>query len=99
MSGIFSRMSWFIVLAVVISYPAYLVAGNIAHAQASKQNEPVLVRDELGTGVHHLSGMIMVPSSCDQLSVRTESSSKAVYRLIFRTWRDPSVECLPDEMP
>lgn len=99
MSAIISRMLWFLVVAIVLSYATYLVAGSVVHAQASRENQAVIIRDELGAGVHHLSGMLMVPTSCDQLSVRTEAISSSTFTLIFRTWREPSVDCIFDETP
>ncbi len=99
MGAIFSRMVWFIVVSSLLAYATYLVAGNIVNAQASGENDPVVVRDELGKGVHHLSGMVMVPTPCDQLSVRVEPASGVQYVLVFRTWREPSVDCTADETP
>ena len=99
MGAIFSRMLWFFVVASLVAYASYLVAGSIVSAQASGEGIPVIVRDELGRGVHHLSGMVMVPSPCDQLSVRVEPSSDATFVLLFRTWHEPSVDCAADETP
>lgn len=99
MGAIFSRMLWFLVVASLVAYATYLALGTIVNAQASGENDPVIIRDELGQGVHHLSGMLMVPSRCDQLSVRVESASDVQYVLVFRTWRDPSVDCTEDEIP
>lgn len=99
MGAIFSRMLWFFVVASLIAYALHLVAGNIVSAQASGENVPVIVRDELGKGVHHLSGMLMVPTPCDQLSVRVEPASALQYVLVFRTWREPSVDCTEEEVP
>lgn len=99
MGAIFSRMLWFFVVASLIAYATYLVLGNIVNAQASGENTPIVVRDELGKGVHHLSGMLMVPTPCDQLSVRVEPASNTSFVLVFRTWREPSVDCAMDEMP
>lgn len=99
MGAILSRMLWFFVVASLIAYATYLVAGSIVSAEASGENTPVIVRDELGKGVHHLSGMVMVPTACDQLSVRVEPASPLQYVLVFRTWREPSVDCTEDEVP
>ena len=99
MGAIFSRMLWFFVVASLLAYATYLLAGKIVHAEASGENLPVIVRDELGKGVHHLSGMLMVPTPCDQLSVRIEPASSLQYVLVFRTWREPSVDCTEDEVP
>ncbi len=99
MGAIFSRMIWFFVVASLLAYAAYLLAGKIVHAEASGENLPTIVRDELGKGVHHLSGMIMVPTPCDQLSVRVEPRSNTAFVLVFRTWREPSVDCKMEEAP
>jgi len=99
MGAILSRTIWFFVVASLLAYATYLVAGSIVSAQASGENAPVIVRDELGKGVHHLSGMVMVPTPCDQLSVRVEPVSAVQYVLVFRTWREPSVDCTEDEVP
>lgn len=92
-------MLWFFVVASIFSYATYLVVGNIAHAQASGENLPTVIRDELGKGVHHLSGMVMVQTPCDQLSVRTETVSDHTFVLVFSTWREPSVNCAAEETP
>lgn len=99
MGAIFSRMVWLFVVTSLLSYATYLVAGNVAQAQASGENLPVLIRDELGAGVHHLSGMIMVASPCDQLSVRTQEVSSNSYILVFRTWHEPATGCVQEETP
>ena len=99
MGAIFSRMVRFTVVAGLLSYAAFLVVGSVAQAQASGEDLPVLIRDELGVGEHHLSGMIMVPSPCDQLSVRTQEISRSSYLLVFRTWHEPSVNCPAEETP
>lgn len=99
MGAVFSRILWFFVVASLLSYATFLVAGNIASAQASGKNLPIIIRDELGVGVHHLSGMLMVPTPCDQLSVRTEAVSDTVFALVFRTWHEPSAQCAGEETP
>ena len=99
MSATISRMAWFLIAATVLAYAVYLVAGNIVRAEASGENLPIIIRDELGTGAHHLSGMIMVPSPCHELSVRTQSVSSSTQILLFRTWREPSVTCSSDRTP
>src|SRR3989344_9175278 len=99
MKEMVSRLLWIVVTTVTLSYATYLVAGSIVHAQGSRENQPIIIRDELEPGVHHLSGMVMVPTPCDQLSVRTEAISSSTFTLIFRTWREPSTECDSDETP
>ncbi|MDP2648973.1 MAG: hypothetical protein U1D26_02155 [Patescibacteria group bacterium] len=88
---------WFGIAASIAAYASYLLAASFVEANAA--NTPVLIRDELGPNVHHLSGMVMVPASCYELSVRTEAVSDTVLGLVFTTWKEPSVDCSPDQVP
>lgn len=91
------RLVWFAIVASAFSYVVLLVLGSIVYAQAARLYAPVLIRDELRVGVHHLSGIIMVPSRCDQLSLHTEQVSTTTYFLVFTTWHEPSVNCDNEE--
>ncbi|MEK7133893.1 MAG: hypothetical protein AAB804_02385 [Patescibacteria group bacterium] len=93
------RMMWFTAISVVISYGIYLLVGNTLYARASGAYEPILVRDVIGPGSHYLSGMIMVPTPCDELYVRTHAVSSTTFLLSFKTWREPSVSCTEDRTP
>lgn len=93
------RLVWFGVVSTAFAYVFFLVIGSIVHAQAARAYDPVLVRDEVGPGIHRLSGMVMVPSRCDQLSVHTDALSSTTYTLRFTTWREPSVTCEDEEIP
>jgi hypothetical protein len=99
MSEVVFRLLWFVVLAAAISYGSYLLAGTAVDAQSSGAYEPVVIRDVLGPGLHNLSGMVMVPTPCDELMVSTQAVSTSSYMLIFKTWREPSVTCASDETP
>lgn len=93
------RLVWFFVVASAISYAIFLMAGNAIHTQALGQSRIVLVRDFLKVGEHHLSGMVMVPSTCKQLSVRTEAVADNIFHLRFSTWEEPNVECVIEDTP
>jgi hypothetical protein len=43
--------------------------------------------------------MVMVQSSCDELSVQTQAVSPTKHVLVFKTWREPSVQCEDSETP
>lgn len=92
-------LAWFFVTAVALSYMSYLIGGNIVNAQASGATAPVVIRDEVQANSHQLSGMVMVQSPCDQLSVKTQALSATDYELLFTTWREPSVACKDDPTP
>lgn len=93
------RLVWFFVVASAIAYAVFLMAGNAIHTQALGQSRIVLIRDFLKAGEHHLSGMVMVPSDCKQLSVRTEEAGHNVYHLRFTTWEEPNIECVNEDTP
>ncbi len=93
------RIAWFFAATIVISYACYILVTSAIHARASGTEDPVVVRDVLERGVHHLSGMVTVPSPCDQLSVKTVALSTSTYMLDFTTWREPSIPCTGIETP
>lgn len=97
MGEIVQRLVWVFVVTAAVAYASSLIAGSVVSAQIEAEN-PVMIRDELSPGAHRLSGMLMVPSSCYELSVRTEALGDSVYRLAFDTWQEPYVECSKDEV-
>lgn len=100
MGELLQRIVWFFVVASAIAYAVFLVAGSFIQAQAVDAAHIVQVRDALAPNTHNLSGMVMVPTTCTQLSVRTEQVSQYVYELVFSTWKEPSVQdCDQDETP
>jgi len=100
MEGVLARLGWFVVGAIIVAYLIFIVLSSIVNAQASGINAPIPVRDELQANEHNLSGMVMVQSPCDELSVKTpEQISPDVYQLTFTTWREPSVTCPNDATP
>ena len=95
------RMVWFLVAASIIAYAVYLLVGSMQYAEISGESQPITIVDDLRIGEHHLSGMLVVASSCDQITLHTEtvSTSTNVYKLVFRTIREDSVDCTPGSMP
>ncbi len=87
------RLVWFTIVACVLSYVVFVVTGRFVFALASGENEPTVIRDELSPGSHHLFGMIMVPSTCDELQEHLQAISDYMYELQFTTWQDSSVPC------
>ena len=93
------RFAWFSIVSCAIAYAIFLVVGTVIHTQVVDESRIVLIRDRLAPNTHHLSGMIMVPRTCTELSVRTEQVSEYTYQLLFRTWEAPSVRCEEEEVP
>ena len=99
MSELVFRVAWFSVAALAVSFATYLIVGSIVNAHAGGADDRTVIRDIVGPGSHHLSGMVMVPSPCHELSLRTEAISPTRYQLLFRTWHEPSVDCKSGETP
>lgn len=93
------RLVWFFIIACAVSYTVFLVAGSAIRAEAIDESRIVLIRDSLKPGVHYLSGIIMAPSTCAQISERTTQLSTTTYHLIFTSWEEPSVACIREDTP
>jgi hypothetical protein len=98
MGEVAQRLFWFLVVACAVAYTTSAIAGSFVTAHAAESG-PVMIRDELEPGIHHLSGMVMVPTPCDELSLHTEKISQETFELRFTTWHEPSVECKDDATP
>ena len=94
-----ARLLWFFCAACLGSYAIFLLVGSTIHAQAIDQSRIVQVRDALKPNLHTLSGMVMVPRTCDELGVSTEEVTPTVHKLVFTTWQLPSVECKVEDVP
>jgi hypothetical protein len=99
MSETIRHLAWFFVVASAISYSIFLIAGGFISASATDAARIAQVRDSLSPGAHHLSGMVMVPSTCSELSVRTEDRGNYTYELVFTTWKEPAVRCSAEDTP
>jgi len=93
------RLVWFTVVACAVAFIILVFAGRMVFAQAAGESDPVVIRDELGPGSHHLSGMVEVPASCDELQERVQTLSTTTYEIVFTTWQEPSVPCGDDRVP
>ena len=98
MSDIARRLLWSGLATTLGRYASTLLVGSVVSAQAAAARPPVSGRDELAAGMHRLSGMVMVPSACDELSVRTEKLGDYSYGLVFKTWREPAIQCSEGEV-
>ena len=98
MADIVRRLVWFAIVATAASFAIFVVLGNFAALSASDQG-PVPIRDIISSDTHHLSGMILLPLACDELSVQPEQVSPTEYELAFQTWQDPSVPCPAQPTP
>lgn len=87
---------WLLIILSLGLGATFLVANTIIRSQL-KPTQPILVRDEVGTGSHTLSGSVPVQSSCDEVTVNTEKLSDTSYALVFSTWREPYISSCTSE--
>ena len=100
MADIFRRLLWFFIVSCAIAYALFLIAGSTIHAAAIDQSRIVAARDSLSQNAHNLSGMVMVHSSCAELSVHTQQLSQTQFELQFTTWNEPSLpSCAQEDTP
>ncbi len=99
MGDLIRRLVWFFIVASAIAYAIFLAAGTVIRTQALEASHIANVRDSLEPGSHHLSGIVMLPSTCSELSVRTEQIAEAAFMLVFTTWEEPSIDCEHTDTP
>lgn len=100
MADIFRRMLWFFIVCCAIAYAFFLLIGSTINTRAIDESRTVVARDALSQGAHNLSGMVMVRSTCDELTVRTKQLSFDTYLLQFTTWNQPSIaSCAKEDTP
>ncbi len=99
MGDVIRRLVWFFIVSSAVAYGSFLLIGSAIHADAARERGAIIIRDELARGVHHLSGMIVVSSTCQQVTVRGDKVGAFAYRLAFSTWDEPSVACAKEETP
>jgi hypothetical protein len=90
MDGILVRIAWFAIIAAASAYITYLIFGGIFEV---KEKQIISLRDEIRGGQHTLTGIVMVPTPCNQLSSDVVELTKTVFALNLRTWHDPAVQC------
>ncbi len=94
MTEVLRRVFAFIAAASVIAYLVLLIVGANIYARAEERTQTVWVRDQISPNTHRISGVITVPSSCTELTVKTEALSPFLFKLKFVTWEHPNTECL-----
>lgn len=95
------RLIWPIVICSVFALSVHLYFGNMFEVSADELARQVAVRDIYypGEGKHEYMGMVMVPSRCHDLSVRSHDFDPDTTILVFETWEQPYRECPKDLVP
>ena len=79
------RVLWMSIFITLVAYGVYFVMQKVIVTETNDYLNKITVFDHLNQGVHHLSGIITVPSKCSILSVRVENSDLYTHKLIFTT--------------
>ncbi len=90
---------WFFLVASAIAYMLFIAIGSVIHAEARGSTRVITVRDAYQPGQHNLSGMVMVPETCQQLVLSTQQTDSQEFTLAFTTWREPYVPCQREDTP
>lgn len=90
------RAVWIVVVVCTIAYTLFIVIQGFLHANAANVT---IVHDDVSVGNHHLHGTILVPSSCDEITVRAQQVSTTTFTIMFDSWQHPSPVCLSQATP
>ena len=93
------RVVVFMVFAGLTAFSAHLFFGSAIFAAAEKDVFQIILRDTYREEMHELSGMVLVPSDCHDVSVRTKDFDASMIFIIFETWEQPYRECEKAETP
>lgn len=88
-----ARLFLFTISAVLVAFAAHVFFGSTLAVSANEDIETVVMRSTYEDGAHHISGMVMVPSDCHDLNVRTKDLDADTLLLIFETWEQPYRTC------
>ncbi len=92
MDDALKRAGWIIVLVIAGSYFTFAMADFVFN-RTNSSTRPTVIRDIQYGDEHHLTGVILVPSTCDQIKVSPHDLGENSFHLEFTTWDEPSVKC------
>lgn len=97
---LFWRFTVYVVITALLSYATYLFFGNIVQAETAKPLMRVEAHDLLdpAAGTHRLSGMVMVPTPCHSIKVKTQELEPGKFHVYFSTFGDEH-GCEADPQP
>lgn len=94
-----ARVLWFAVVACALSFAAQSFFGNVLASETDAALRSVTIKDVYTDESHELSGMVMVPSACHDLTVRTKDMDGDTVALIFESWEQPYRNCAQELTP
>lgn len=78
------------IFAIVLSYASYIFFGSVVRAEIEEPLDRVEVYDfiDVPQKTHRLSGIIMMPSKCHELRVKTKELEPGKYHVYFSSFGD-----------
>jgi hypothetical protein len=83
------RLTLFTVFASLVAFSAHLFFGSVIFAAAEQDTFAITLRDVYENETHDLSGIIMAPSACHDISVRAKDVDAGMTAIVFETWEQP----------
>lgn len=91
------RLGWFFIAASLVAFAAQTFFGNALAAATEEDVHTVRAQHTyVREGVHEISGMLLVPSACHDLTVRAKDFDPQTTVLVFETWEQPYRTCAQD---
>jgi hypothetical protein len=81
-----TRLFIFTIFASLTALSAHLFFGGTIFAEADETSSVISLRDVYENKTHELSGIVMVPSTCHEISVRAKDADARTTVVIFETW-------------
>lgn len=81
------------------AYGANSFFGEVVNASVAQEIQTIRVVDSYENGKHSLSGMVVVPSECVDLTVRVRDIDAKTVALVFETWEQPYRTCTEASTP
>jgi hypothetical protein len=87
------RAGWVVLAVLLIAGLLGYGSDRVFNSRAASST-PMIIRDVVRTGEHHLRGKIIVRNTCDELHIKARNLGAGEYLLEFTTWPEPSVPCI-----
>lgn len=95
----FGRLMWIGICAVAVAFVTQAFFGSLLSASTDDDLNKIVAQDVYAKEQHEIRGMVMAPSSCHDISVRTKDLDATTVILIFETWQQPYRTCEADLTP
>ncbi|MFZ2555781.1 MAG: hypothetical protein WAZ27_05260 [Minisyncoccia bacterium] len=90
MGEVITRFLSICIITILAGYASQLYFGSIVEAETERNRTRVEVHDflDVKAKTHRLSGIIMLPTKCHSLSIKTKELAPGKYHVYFSTFGD-----------